>query len=120
MLQKNWFMPKYLIDVNLPYHFALWNTPDFIHQNDINDEWNDEQIWDYAKENNLTITTKDSDFSTKIIFHEPPPRVIHVRFGNLKMQEFHKTITTMWPDILHANEKYKLVNIFKNRIESIL
>ncbi len=28
-------MPKYLIDVNLPYFFALWNTQDYIHQNDI-------------------------------------------------------------------------------------
>ncbi len=28
-------MPKYLIDVNLPYYFSLWNTLDYIHQNDI-------------------------------------------------------------------------------------
>ncbi len=81
-------MAKYLIDVNLPYHFSLWKSADYIHQKDIGDERTDEQIWNYAKENNLTIITKDSDFSNRIIFHQPPPKVIHVRFGNVKMREF--------------------------------
>ncbi len=57
-------MPKYLIDANLPYYFSLWNTPDFIHQKDINDEWSDNLIWQHAKENNLIITTKDKDFQS--------------------------------------------------------
>jgi predicted nuclease of predicted toxin-antitoxin system len=50
-------MKKYLIDVNLPYYFSLWNTDQYIHQKDINDEWTDDKIWDYSKENNLTIIT---------------------------------------------------------------
>jgi len=29
-------MVKYLIDVNLPYYFSLWNTPEYVHQIDIN------------------------------------------------------------------------------------
>jgi len=45
-------MKKYLIDVNLPYYFSLWNKEDFIYQKDINDEWTDEQIWDYALRTN--------------------------------------------------------------------
>jgi len=35
-------MPKYLIDVNLPYYFSLWDSPDFTHQKDIDDEWTDD------------------------------------------------------------------------------
>ena len=31
-------MSKYLIDVNLPYYFGLWNNQDFIHLKDIDDE----------------------------------------------------------------------------------
>lgn len=58
-------MPSFLIDVNLPYYFSIWNTDEFIHQKDINDEWSDEKIWNYAKENNLTIISKDSDFLIK-------------------------------------------------------
>ncbi len=79
---------KYLIDVNLPYYFSLWNTNQFVHVHDINDEWSDGKIWNYAKEHNLSIITKDSDFSNKILFAQPPPKVIHIRFGNLKMNSF--------------------------------
>jgi len=64
-------MPKYLIDVNLPYYFSLWDSPDFTHQKDIDDEWTDDQIWEYAAKNNMTIITKDSDFSNKIVFKNP-------------------------------------------------
>lgn len=61
-------MAKFLIDANLPYRFSLWKSDDYIHQNDIDDEWTDSQIWDYAKDNNLTIITKDADFSNRIFF----------------------------------------------------
>ncbi|MBX9807293.1 MAG: DUF5615 family PIN-like protein, partial [Flavobacteriaceae bacterium] len=70
-------MSKFLIDANLPYYFSLWNNPDFIHLKDINDEWTDEQVWAYAKEKKMTIITKDSDFSNKIMLSNPPPKVIH-------------------------------------------
>ncbi len=81
-------MAKYLIDVNLPYRFSLWKGNDYIHQIDIDDEWTDEQIWNCAEENDLTIITKDADFSNRIIFHQSPPRVIHIRFGNMKCANF--------------------------------
>lgn len=61
-------MAKYLIDVNLPRRSSLWNSDDYIHQYDIADEWTGTQIWNYAKENSLTIVTKDADFSNRIIF----------------------------------------------------
>lgn len=112
-------MAKYLIDVNLPYRFSLWKSADYVHQIDINDEWTDERIWNYAKENNLTIITKDSDFSNRIIFHESPPKVIHIRFGNMKMREFFTVTTAIWNDVIDLSENHKLVNVFRDRIEAI-
>ncbi len=44
-------MPSYLIDANLPYYFSLWNNENYIHQNDLNNEAKDSQIWEYAKIN---------------------------------------------------------------------
>lgn len=111
-------MPHFLIDVNLPYYFSLWNNEKYIHQNDINDEWSDEQIWQYAVENNLTIVTKDSDFSNKILLHDPPPKVIHIRFGNMKLKTFFETTNKLWADVLILNKDYKLVNVFADRIEA--
>lgn len=32
-------MAKYLVDVNLPYYFSLWDGEDFIHQADLGDTW---------------------------------------------------------------------------------
>jgi len=112
-------MADFLIDVNLPYYFSLWNTENFVHQKDINDEWSDEQIWRYAQENDMTIITKDSDFSNKILLRQPPPKVIHIRFGNMKMKDFYDNTSKLWDDILILNESNKLVNVFKDRIEAI-
>jgi predicted nuclease of predicted toxin-antitoxin system len=111
--------PKYLIDANLPRYFSLWNTDEFIHQSEIEDTWTDEQIWKYATENDLTIVTKDADFSNKIIFHQPPPKVIHIRFGNMKMRDFFTVMTTVWQDTVELSETHKLVNVFRDRIEGI-
>ena len=112
-------MPKFLIDVNLPYHFALWKGDDYIHQNDIDDEWTDSQIWRYATDNALTIVSKDTDFSTRVIFHQPPPKVIHIRLGNLRMRDFFVTIHSVWNEVLELNKEHKLITVFGDRLEAI-
>lgn len=111
---------KYLVDVNLPRFFSIWNSELYIHQYDLGDDWPDTEIWRYAKENNLSIITKDSDFSARIMMHTPPPKVIHVRVGNMKMKQFHDTLSILWPSVINLNEDYKLVNIFPDRIEGIM
>ena len=42
--------PRYLIDVNLPYRFALWSDGDCSHMRDLGETWTDTQIWEYARE----------------------------------------------------------------------
>jgi len=110
---------EFLIDVNLPRYFSLWNSEKYIHQYELGDEWKDSEIWKYAESNNLTIITKDSDFSTRILLHNPPPRVIHIRLGNMKMKKFHDSIDKIWPQIIELNKEYKLVNVFSDRIEGV-
>ena len=112
-------MKKFLIDANLPYYFNIWHSDEYIHQFDINSSAKDEEIWQYSKNNNLTIITKDSDFSHKIIFSEPPPKVIHIRIGNLKIKELNNFLSKIWNEVLELNKKYKLVNVFLDRIEGI-
>lgn len=112
-------MAKYLIDANLPYYFSIWSSKDYLHVFDLNDEWSDEEIWEYARANNLTIVTKDSDFSDKILLADPPPRVIHVKIGNMRMSEFHQFISGIWEDACKLSEAYKIIRIFQDRIEGI-
>ena len=112
-------MAKYLIDANLPYYFGLWNNPDFIHVNDIDDSLSDDQIWNYAKEHNLTIITKDADFSIKVLYKGVPPKVVHLKFGNLKIRDFHEIISRTWIEIERNLEANSLINVYLDRIESI-
>jgi len=112
-------MAKYLIDANLPYYFGLWNNPTFIHLRDIDDSWSDDQIWNYAKFNDLIIITKDADFSIKVLNKGIPPKVIHLKFGNLKMKDFHGIITRNWADIEKAIEESSLINVYSDRIECL-
>lgn len=71
-------MPVYLIDVNLPYYFSLWNNEDFVFVRDINDEWKDNAIWNYALDETLIIVTKDTDFFDRVLVTKKHPKVIHV------------------------------------------
>lgn len=112
-------MKKYLIDVNLPRYFSLWSGNEYEHIVEINDELKDSQIWLYAEAHNLTIVTKDADFSEFVLLNEPPPRVIHIKFGNMKMREFHQYISNIWNEVCLLSENYKLVRVYKNRIEGI-
>ncbi|GHB83079.1 DUF5615 family PIN-like protein [Persicitalea jodogahamensis] len=112
-------MAKYLIDINLPYYFSLWNNEDYIHQSDISNTAEDTEIWQYAKQNNLTILTKDADFSNRILLSQPPPRVIHIRIGNASVREFHNVLNLSWNDVLALSESHKLVTVFKDRVEAM-
>lgn len=112
-------MVRYLIDVNLPYYFKLWDDPAYIHQLDINPSAKDKEIWQYAKEHQLTIITKDSDFSNRIVLSTPPPKVIHLKIGNMKMKDFYDIISSCWQEVIELNEDHKLINVYKDKIEAI-
>jgi predicted nuclease of predicted toxin-antitoxin system len=112
-------MARYLIDVNLPYYFSLWRGPDYVHQRDIDDEWTDVKVWSYAKQEGLTIVSKDADFSARSLLEGPPPRVIHIQLGNLKMRAFHEKISEIWPSVCELSARCRLVNVFHDRIEGI-
>ena len=112
-------MARFLIDANLPYYFGLWNNSDFIHVKDLNDSWTDEVIWKYALDNNLTIITKDADFSVKVLYKGAPPKVIHLKFGNLRIKELHTLISKIWADIELLLIDNSLINVYLDRIESI-
>ncbi len=110
---------RFLIDANLPYRFELWRDERFQHVFDLGDTWPDSEIWQYARAHDLVIVSKDTDFSDWIMLADPPPRVIHLRVGNMRMRDFHSFLTQAWPQISMLIESHKLVIAHKNRIECI-
>lgn len=111
-------MLKFIVDENLPYYFSLWKTNEFIHVFDLPDLRADQEIWEYAKSENLIIITKDADFSNRIILYASPPKVIHLKIGNMKISELHQFLNKIWPEIINEIDQHKLVNVYKDRIES--
>ncbi len=111
-------MSKYLIDANLPNRINAWQGDEFVFVSRIDDEMSDSEIWKYAKERDLTIVTKDSDFSHRIIVSIPPPKVVHIRIGNMRLRQFDTAISKVWPDIVALSNTNKLVNVFADHIEA--
>lgn len=112
-------MARYLVDTNLPYYFSLWRTNDYLFQRDFDPSAPDTNVWEYARAHNLTIITKDRDYSDRILLVEPPPRIIHLKVGNLKMRPFHEFISSQWSKICDLSDSYKLLYVFIDRIECI-
>jgi predicted nuclease of predicted toxin-antitoxin system len=112
-------MLKFIIDANLPEHLSIWSGEVFIHVNSINKSWKDSEIWVYAKERNLTILSKDSDFGNRILLVAPPPKVIHFRTGNMLFEEFKEFLNHNWEAISRLSDNHKLVKVFSKYIEAI-
>jgi len=97
----------------------VWQTGEFEFVNKINDEWSDSEIWEYAETHYLTVVTKDADFSHRIIVSLPPPKIIHLRIGNMKLIEFESFINNFWENIEGISQNHKLVHVFLDRIEAV-
>lgn len=50
---------------------------------------NDVVIWDFAKQNNYCIVSKDSDFRNKSFLHGAPPKIIWVSPGECTTEGIH-------------------------------
>ncbi|MBF0235488.1 MAG: DUF5615 family PIN-like protein [Desulfamplus sp.] len=112
-------MNGYLFDENLPKNIEISTTYAIIHVTDLGNSLTDSQIWEYSKQNNLVIVTKDTDFSDRIIISISPPKVIHLRFGNMKMRDFHAFLQRIWPQVESLIQNHRLVNIYLNQFECI-
>jgi predicted nuclease of predicted toxin-antitoxin system len=50
------------------------------------ENYSDVEIWKFAKENEFTIVTFDTDFFDLANFKGHPPKIIWLRFGNTKTE----------------------------------
>jgi hypothetical protein len=45
--------------------------------------------------------------------------VVHLKIGNMKMQDLYDFIDKVWDEIIALNNDHKLITVFKDRIEAI-
>lgn len=92
-------MKGYLFDGNVPSCLRFSLKLPIIPVSKIGRNPSDSQIWGFARKHDLVIVSKDTDFSDRIITSSPPPRVVHLRFGNLRRNEYHAFLARRWPQI---------------------
>ena len=74
--------------------------PDSNHLFNLNlDTAEDSFVWEYAKDNDFTIVTKDSDFSELILLRGFPPKVIWIRVGNCTTNDIESLIRSNTKEI---------------------
>ncbi|MGA3181610.1 MAG: DUF5615 family PIN-like protein [Verrucomicrobiota bacterium] len=112
-------MKGFLFDENLPGRLRFSPKLPIISASKAGRNPSDSRIWGFARKHDLVSVSKDADFSDRIITKSPPPRVVHLRFGNLRRNEFHALLARLWPQIERLVKRYKLVNVYPDRLEGI-
>ena len=112
-------MNGFLFDENVPSRLQFIPKLPSIPLSKVGRNPTDTQIWNYSRAHDLVIVTKDADFSVRIIASTPPPRVVHLRFGNVPRRDFHSLLARKWNEIESVLKTKKLVNVYFDRIEGI-
>ena len=71
----------------------------------------DKAIWEFARANNFTIVSKDSDFYQRSLFYGSPPKIVWLRIGNCTRDEVVQLL------LMHEQE---IRALDANPLESIL
>ena len=67
--------------------------PQSIHVRDVGLKAADDPlVWEYARDNNLTLVSKDSDMHQRSFVYGPPPKVIWVRLGNCSTSQVEQLL----------------------------
>lgn len=112
-------MNGFLLDENLPSRLTFSPGLPVISFSQAGKNPSDSQIWEFARQRQLVIVSKDADFSERIIMESPPPWVVHLRIGNLRRKDFHALLARVWPQVESLLKSHKLVNIYADRLEGI-
>ena len=112
-------MKGFLFDENLPRQVQFSPSLPVVPAAQIGASPTDTMVWEFARQRELVIVSKDADFSERIITRQPPPWVVHLRFGNLRRREFHALLARVWPQVEALLKSHKLVNVYADRVEGI-
>jgi predicted nuclease of predicted toxin-antitoxin system len=96
---------SFIVDENLPPYLALWLKEKG--QTATHGDYEslgsspDSRIWKWASERNAIVISKDEDFHNRIVVGRPP-RLIWIRWGNVRKRPLVDKLELLWPDILEA------------------
>jgi predicted nuclease of predicted toxin-antitoxin system len=108
----------FLLDENLPSRLTFAPSKPVIHAVSLGANPSDSELWQFAQERQLVIVTKDADFSHRILVTSPPPWIVHLRFGNMRRDDYHLFLAATWSRIEALLPAHKLVCVYADRIEA--
>ena len=102
---------KLLLDQNLSPRLVRRLADLFPNSNHVSevglDRSLDREVWDYARQHEYIIVTKDVDFSEFSILQGFPPKVIWIRRGNCSTQAIEAILQENFASIQAMNEDAK-------------
>lgn len=72
------------------------------------DQASDEVVWQYARENEFIIVTKDLDYNELVILRGFPPKVVWIRLGNCTTGQIEALLRLHNEDIKVLSEDLNL------------
>ena len=94
---------KLLLDQNLSFRILpkiIDLYPQSTHVKDhALDRAEDEVIWQFARDNQFVIVSKDFDFHQRALLLGPPPKFIYLRVGNCATQDIVALLRAEQPTI---------------------
>lgn len=108
-----------LLDKNVSARLrGSFNVP-VVHVSEWTRSLKDRALWARAREASLVIVTQDADFTERMLAQEPPPWVVHVRTGNMRVADFRALLDAVWPRIWDLLAEHKLVVLYRDGLEAV-
>jgi predicted nuclease of predicted toxin-antitoxin system len=99
---------KLLFDANISYRLAISLSdlyPGSAHVRLVGlERATDREVWDYARTNDFSIVSKDSDFHHLSFLHGSPPKVIWIRLGNCRTSEIEKVLKAQHESLVYFRD----------------
>ncbi len=104
---------KFLFDQNISHRITKLLPPKYAESTTVKTEklinTSDFQVWSFAKKNNFTIVTQDSDFNDFYMLYGFPPKIIWIRTGNVSTDGILNLIN---------NHEIEILDFMQNRMTS--
>jgi len=103
---------RLLFDQNLSHRLLdrlsdIFPESSHVKAHDLSKE-DDYVVWKFARENDFTIVTQDSDFYDLALVHGTPPKIIWVRSGNSTTKSVEDLLRINALAIQHLNSSQKV------------
>ena len=85
--------------------------PGSLHERGWVDQSTETLIWEYARQHELILISKDADFHQRSLLFGPPPQVIWIRLGNCSVSDI---------ELLLRNQKLKIQQFAGDKKRSLL